>query len=173
MCRCNITYIRNMTTINADFKTYVDKMPAEINTMKDIKEYLKQFEKEYKEKAKEAKVAKVAEKPKRKKGVDKDGNVKEKRAPSAYNVFVKEKYAEIKEANPVLDKTEIFSEIAKLWREKKEKIDSKSGEKVAVEEEEKPSDKEEEVAEVPQKKPARKAIKKKEKVKEESDENDE
>jgi hypothetical protein len=60
-----------------------------------------------------------AEKPKRKKGFDKDGNPKEKRPPSAYNIFVKEKYAEIKEANPEMDKTQIFAEIARIWQELK------------------------------------------------------
>ena len=112
-----------MATINTTCKLHFENMPGEINTMKDIEEYFKQFKKDYKEKAKEAKAAEKAakaEKPKRKKGVDKDGNPKEKRAPSAYNIFVKEKYVEIKESNPEMDKTEIFSEIARLWRVQKE-----------------------------------------------------
>jgi len=135
-------------------------MPEALNTKKDVDEYCKQFWKDYKDKAKEEKAAK-AEKPKRKKGVDKDGNPKEKRAPSAYNIFVKEKYAEIKEANPDMDKTEIFAEIAKLWQGQKAK-------KAPVEEDkkspEKKKDEEEEIVEVveaPKKKPGRKAIVKK------------
>jgi len=135
-------------------------MPEALNTKKDVDEYCKQFWKDYKDKAKEEKAAK-AEKPKRKKGVDKDGNPKEKRAPSAYNIFVKEKYAEIKEANPGMDKTEIFAEIAKLWQGQKAK-------KAPVEEDkkspEKKKDEEEEIVEVveaPKKKPGRKAIVKK------------
>ena len=107
-----------MTTASAAFKVHIENMPEALNTKKDVDEYCKQFWKDYKEKAKEEKAAK-AEKPKRKKGVDKDGNPKEKRAPSAYNIFVKEKYAEIKEANPDMDKTEIFAEIAKLWQGQK------------------------------------------------------
>tara|TARA_B110000259_G_C14014913_1_gene400949 strand:- start:1486 stop:1824 length:339 start_codon:yes stop_codon:yes gene_type:complete len=97
-------------------------MPVILITKKDVDEYCKQFWKDNKEKIKDAKVAEKAakaEKPKRKKGFDKDGNPKEKRAPSAYNIFVKEKYAEIKAANPDMNKTEIFSEIARLWQEKK------------------------------------------------------
>ena len=45
---------------------------------------------------------------------------------SNYNIFVKEKYAEIKEAYPEMDKTEIFAEIGRLWREenKEEKFNS-------------------------------------------------
>lgn len=112
-----------MATINTAFKLHIANMPEEINTFKDIDEYYKQFKKEYKEKAKEAKAAakaEKAEKPKRKKGVDKDGNPKEKRPPSKYNIFVKEKYAELKEAHPDMDKTEIFFEIAKIWKEVKE-----------------------------------------------------
>jgi hypothetical protein len=118
-----------MAAINTAFKLHIENMPEEINTFKDIDEYYKQFKKEYKEKAKEAKAAAKAEKadkPKRKKGFDKDGNPKEKRLPSKYNIFVKEKYAEIKEAHPDMDKTEIFSEIARIWKEIKneaEKID--------------------------------------------------
>lgn len=156
-----------MTTANSAFKVHIENMPDALNTKKDVDEYCKQFWKEYKEKAKEKKAVK-AEKPKRKKGVDKDGNPKEKRAPSAYNVFVKEKYAEIKEANPEMDKTEIFAEIAKLWQgqkaenakapsnEEKKVSDKKSPEKKNNEEEEMV-----EVVEAPKKKPGRKAIVKK------------
>tara|TARA_B110000261_G_C12746311_1_gene222657 strand:- start:41 stop:421 length:381 start_codon:yes stop_codon:yes gene_type:complete len=111
-----------MTSTNALFKVYVENMPVILITKKDVDEYCKQFWKDNKEKIKDAKVAEKAakaEKPKRKKGFDKDGNPKEKRAPSAYNIFVKEKYAEIKAANPDMNKTEIFSEIARLWQEKK------------------------------------------------------
>lgn len=114
-----------MTSVNALFKAYIDSMPDILNTKKDVDEYCKQFWKEQKEKIKEAKAAEKAakviniEKPKRKKRLDEDGNVKEKRAPSAYNIFVKEKYAEIKEENPDMDKTKIFEELAKLWNIRK------------------------------------------------------
>ena len=113
-----------MTTVAAAalFKVHVEKMPEALNTKKDVDEYCKQFWKDYKEKVKEAKAADKAakaEKPKRKKGFDKDGNPKEKRPPSAYNIFVKEKYSEIKEANPEMDKTQIFAEIARIWQELK------------------------------------------------------
>ena len=116
--------ISTMTTVAAAalFKVHVENMPEALNTKKDVDEYCKQFWKDYKEKAKEAKAADKAakaEKPKRKKGFDKDGNPKEKRPPSAYNIFVKEKYAEIKEANPEMDKTDIFAEIARIWQELK------------------------------------------------------
>ena len=113
---------QTMTTTNALFKVYIENMPEALNTKKDVDEYCKQFWKDNKEKVKEEKAAEKAakaEKPKRKKGFDKDGNPKEKRAPSAYNIFVKEKYAEIKADNTELDRTQIFSEIARLWQETK------------------------------------------------------
>ena len=162
-----------MTTANAAnaaFKVHIKNMPEALNTKKDVDEYCKQFWKDYKEKAKEEKAAK-AEKPKRKKGVDKDGNPKEKRAPSAYNIFIKEKYAEIKVANPDMDKTEIFAEIAKLWQgQKAENTKPPSNEEKKIYEEKSPEKKEEdeeeeivEVVEAPKKKPGRKAIVKKSK----------
>ena len=158
-----------MTTANAAnaaFKVYIENMPEALNTKKDVDEYCKQFWKDYKEKAKEEKAAK-AEKPKRKKGVDKDGNPKEKRAPTAYNIFVKEKYAEIKEAYPEMDKTEIFAEIARIWKEQKvEKAKAPSEEEKNVSDKKSPEkeEKDEEIVEVveaPKKKPGRKAITKK------------
>jgi hypothetical protein len=157
-----------MTAANAAFKVHIENMPEALNTKKDVDEYCKQFWKDYKEKAKEEKAAN-AEKPKRKKGVDKDGNPKEKRAPSAYNIFVKEKYAEIKETNPEMDKTEIFAEIAKLWQEQKAKnakVPANEEKKNSMKKEDSSEDKGEEiteVVEVPKKKPGRKAIVKKNK----------
>jgi len=111
-----------MTTANALFKVHINNIPDALNTKKDVDEYCKQFWKDNKVKVKDAKVAEKAakaEKPKRKKGFDKDGNPKEKRAPSPYNIFVKEKYVEIKVANPELYRTQIFSEIARIWQETK------------------------------------------------------
>jgi hypothetical protein len=155
-----------MTTASAAFKVHVENMPEALNTKKDVDEYCKQFWKDYKEKAKEAKVADKAakaDKPKRKKGLDKDGNPKEKRPPTAYNIFVKEKRAEIKEANPEMDNNEIFAEIGRIWKEQKaEKAPSEEEKKVSDKKED--EEKEEEIVEVvdaPKKKPGRKAIAKK------------
>ena len=111
-----------MTSLAALIKVHIENMPEALDTKKDIDEYIKEFWKDFKEKAKEAKAADKAakaQKPKRKKGFDKDGNPKEKRAPTAYNIFLKEKYAEIKEANPELDRTQIFTEAGRLWQEAK------------------------------------------------------
>ena len=162
-----------MTSSNALFKVYVENMPDALNTKKDVDEYCKQFWKENKEKVKEAKAAEKAakaEKPKRKKGFDKDGNPKEKRAPSPYNIFVKEKYAEIKAENPNMDKTEIFAEIAKKWQESK-KLNEEEKEEQKVEKVD--EEEEEEVKAPPKKKAGRKAIVKKKTAEVVETENDE
>jgi hypothetical protein len=164
-----------MTSTNALFKVYVDNMPDALNTKKDVEEYCKQFWKENKEKIKEAKAvekAAKAEKPKHKKGFDKDGNPKEKRAPSPYNIFVKAKYAEIKVENPALDKTEIFAEIAKRWREIKKNNENKE-EKEEKKEEEIEEEEEEKVKAPPKKKAGRKAIVKKKALEVDKAESDE
>ena len=112
---------QTMTTINTAFKVYIENMPDEFNTFKDINEYYKNFKKEYKEKAKAKKTEKAlsVRMPIRKKGFNKIGNPKNKRDPSPYNIFVKEKYAEVKAENPNLDNKEIFSKIAMRWQEMK------------------------------------------------------
>ena len=168
-----------MTSANAALKVYIENMPEALNTKKDIDEYIKEFWKDFRGKAKEAKVVK-AEKPKRKKGVDKDGNVKEKRAPSQYNIFVKEQYEIIKNTNPELDKTQIFAEIGKIWKEKKGNGDEKPTKKVEepkeepniVDNYENEEIEEEKQVEAPKKKQGRKAIKKKPKEEEKSDEDE-
>ena len=161
-----------MTTINTLFKAHVEVMPEVLNTKKEVDEYCKQFWKEQKDKIKEAKAAEKAAKaadaknPKKNKKVDEDGNVKEKRAPSAYNLFVKEKYAEIKEENPEMDKTKIFEELARLWnihKQEKKDVAEPVAEPVA---EIKASEDFSEIEEVkddvkPKKKAVRKSIKKK------------
>lgn len=165
-----------MTTINTLFKAHVEVMPEILNTKKEVDEYCKQFWKEQKDKIKEAKAAEKAAKaadaknPKKNKKVDEDGNVKEKRAPSAYNLFVKEKYAEIKEENPEMDKTKIFEELARLWnihkQEKKDVADPVADPVAEPVAEIKASEDFSEIEEVkddvkPKKKAVRKSIKKK------------
>jgi hypothetical protein len=108
-----------MANVNALYKEYIEKMPDNIVTKKDIEEYEKEFWKTSKEKMKELKAKAKADakaKPaKRKKPLDEEGNVKV-RAPTAYNLFVKEQRAIVKKAHPELGNKEIFSEIAKLWK---------------------------------------------------------
>jgi hypothetical protein len=114
--------------VNAMYKEYIGGMPSVLETKKDIGEYEKEFWKTHKDKVKELKAkakadakadAKAAKATKRKKAVDKEGNVKV-RAPTAYNVFVKEQRPIVKEARPDLSNKEIFAEIARMWQVKKE-----------------------------------------------------
>ena len=51
--------------------------------------------------------------------LDANGDVKKKREPSAYNIFIKEKYAEYKKTDPELSTKEIMLKAAADWSEKK------------------------------------------------------
>ena len=62
------------------------------------------------------------EKPKKKRVKrerDADGNILKKRAPSAYNLFVKDKIAEIKTENPDLNSKEAFKMAIEAWNKQK------------------------------------------------------
>ena len=48
------------------------------------------------------------------------GEEKPKRAPTAYNIFMKEKMSELKLADPTKKGKELMSEAASLWKEHKE-----------------------------------------------------
>jgi len=63
---------------------------------------------------------------------DADGNILKKRAPSAYNIFVAEKIAEIKKENPELNSKDAFKKAIEAWN--KQKAD-KAAESVSEEEE--------------------------------------
>ena len=54
--------------------------------------------------------------------LDKDGNVKQKRAPTAYNLFVKERMGELKKENPELKGSELMKMAAGDWKIKKESV---------------------------------------------------
>jgi hypothetical protein len=54
---------------------------------------------------------------------DADGNILKKRAPSAYNLFVAAKIAEIKKESPALTSKEAFKEAVEAWN--KQKADKK------------------------------------------------
>ena len=65
---------------------------------------------------------------------NREGIMGEPRVSSKYNIFVKEKYAEIKEAHPEMNRTEIFSEIARIWKEenKEEKFNPNKKDKISI-----------------------------------------
>ena len=51
---------------------------------------------------------------------DADGNILKKREPSAYNLFVAEKIAEVKKDNPELNSKEAFKIAVAMWTKEKE-----------------------------------------------------
>jgi predicted hydrocarbon binding protein len=59
-------------------------------------------------------------KAKAKKSSDDEENPKEKKAPTAYNIFVKENMSAVKEKYPELNNQERMSKIGELWAIKKE-----------------------------------------------------
>lgn len=96
--------------------------------------------------------------------LDANGDVKKKREPSAYNIFIKEKYAEYKQTNPEMTTKDIMLKAATEWSAKKEtgkadeviveekKVVEKVEEKVVEKVEEKAAEKvEEKVVEKKQK----------------------
>ena len=69
---------------------------------------------------KEMKEEEKGEKPKKKKvKKTEDGEEKKKRAPTAYNLFVKDTMGVVKEENPEMSRQDLMREVGRLWKEKK------------------------------------------------------
>ena len=62
-----------------------------------------------------------AKKQKREPKLDSDGNVV-KRAPTAYNIFVKDNIGKVKDENPELSRPELMKEVAIRWKAQKERV---------------------------------------------------
>lgn len=54
------------------------------------------------------------------KSTDKNGNQKQKKAPSTYNLFIKDTMAELKGSATVLNPKDLMREATKLWKLQKE-----------------------------------------------------
>jgi hypothetical protein len=134
-------------TIATRVKELMAKMPDTLNSKKDIDEYYNKVVKEAKEAINEekkadlggkaprkalgvkppkaAKAAKAANaEPKKrvkKANVDADGNdiEKVKKPPNAYQKFIQDNRAKVKEENPTMTGVEIFTLIAQKWNEHK------------------------------------------------------
>ena len=125
-------------TIAARVKDLMAKMPDTLNTKKEIDEYYKDVVKKVKEtmntggkaprkalgvKADKAPKAAKAEPKKRVKkvDVDADGNdiEKVKKPPNAYQKFIQDNRAKVKEENPDMTGVEIFTLLAQKWNEHK------------------------------------------------------
>merc|ERR1711981_402793 len=68
---------------------------------------------------KSAKKAAPAKKSAKKSAKKTDKKDKVKRAPSAYNLFMKSELAKVKKANPKMDHKEAFTAAAKSWSKQK------------------------------------------------------
>ena len=136
-----------IATIATRVKELMAKMPDTLNNKKDIDEYYKKVVKDAKEAineekkannggkaprkalgvkpAKAAKAAKAANaEPKKrvkKANVDADGNEieKVKKPPNAYQKFIQDNRAKVKEENPDMTGVEIFTLLAQKWNEHK------------------------------------------------------
>ena len=92
---------------------------------------------------KEMKEEEKGEKPKKKKAKKtEDGEEKKKRAPTAYNLFVKDTMGVVKEENPEMSRQDLMREVGRMWKEKK---GDEEVEKEEVKEEVKEEDVKEEV----------------------------
>jgi len=65
---------------------------------------------------------------------DKKKRKKINRPPSAYNLFIRDNIASVREQNPNLNNKQVLSKVAQLWNIQKEKInkENKDNEKVEV-----------------------------------------
>ena len=55
-------------------------------------------------------------------GKKKGGGEKVKRAPTKYNLFIKDKIVELKNSNPEIDRKELMKMAAQSWSKEKEKV---------------------------------------------------
>ena len=109
-----------METINKLEDFLVDKMNSEYDgdVVSDIQKFIKEFKSGMK--VSEPVKKKQTKKTKAKGGEDGEPKKeKAKRAPSAYNLFVKSKMSELKAANPSLKGAELMSLASKMWKDAK------------------------------------------------------
>jgi hypothetical protein len=122
-----------MTTTEQILTTFTAKVDME-------KEYTRsELAKMLTEVFKEMKEVEKGEKPKKKKvKKTEDGEEKKKRAPTAYNLFVKDTMGVVKEENPEMSRQDLMREVGRMWKEKKGEVvneeDVKEEEVVANEE---------------------------------------
>jgi len=113
-----------MVATEATYATYIKEimanMPDDLDSKKDIDNFYKAAIKDIKGKIKDAnKIAKAAKK-KGKKVSDEDDVEKVKKPPSAYQIFLKENRASVKEENPELTGKECIELLRTMWSKHKE-----------------------------------------------------
>ena len=111
---------RVMTTTQQILTTFTSKVDMEKEyTRSELGKMLTEVFKEIREGSKgEKKTRKKAKK-------EEEGEEKKKRAPSLYNLYVKETMSGVKESNPEMSRQDLMREVGRMWREKKEEEEKK------------------------------------------------
>ena len=105
-----------MTTTQQILTTFNSKVDYEKEyTRGELAKMLTEVFKEIREGEKGDKKAKKAKKAKK----EEDGVEKKKRAPTAYNLYVKETMSVVKNDNPDMSRQDLMREVGRLWKEKK------------------------------------------------------
>ena len=111
---------RVMTTTQQILTTFTSKVDMEKEyTRSELGKMLTEVFKEIRESSKGEK--KTRKKAKKEEG----GEEKKKRAPSLYNLYVKETMSGVKESNPEMSRQDLMREVGRMWREKKEEEEKK------------------------------------------------
>ena len=119
-----------MTTTQQILTTFNSKVDYEKEyTRGELAKMLTEVFKEIREGEKGEKKAKKAKKAKK----EDDGVEKKKRAPTAYNLYVKETMSVVKNDNPDMSRQDLMREVGRLWKEKKG-VDTVNEEEVKEEE---------------------------------------
>ena len=109
-----------MTTTQQILTTFTTKVDIE-------KEYTRsELGKMLTEVFKEIRDGEKGEKKTRKKAKKEEGGEeKKKRAPSAYNLYVRDTMGVVKEENPEMSRQDLMREVGRMWKEKKEEEEKK------------------------------------------------
>ena len=111
---------RVMTTTERILTTFTSKVDMEKEyTRSELGKMLTEVFKEIRESSKGEK--KTRKKAKKEEG----GEEKKKRAPSLYNLYVKETMSGVKESNPEMSRQDLMREVGRMWWEKKEEEEKK------------------------------------------------
>ena len=104
-----------MTTTQKILTTFTSKVEMEKEyTRSELGKMLTEVFKEIRDGSKGEK--KTRKKAKKEEG----GEEKKKRAPSLYNLYVKETMGVVKEENPEMSRQDLMREVGRMWKEKKE-----------------------------------------------------
>lgn len=119
-----VAVVATVATV-ATYATYIKEimanMPDDLATKKEIDNFYKESIKAVKEKMKDAnKAAKAAKKKRGKKEGDEDDVEKVKKPPNAYQIFLKENRATVKEENPELTGKECTALLRTMWSKHKD-----------------------------------------------------